>query len=237
MQSRWLTERQYRLYIPTDALADITGEGNDSITLNLTVADPEKSATIRLNLIPRTEGALYIIQLLSSSNQLQREFTLLGGGEQLINYVPTGEMRIRVIEDLNGNGRWDSGNLVERRQSERAEFYKNEQQEELFTMKAGWEFDFPIDMSKLFAPVTMEQLIERLDSRERVRLQKEEEKRREQNSNGSGQSGGQSSGGRSSLSGMTGGAGGMGGMMGGMSGMGGASGAGGSRQGAGLRTR
>ena len=237
MQSRWLTERQYRLYIPTDALADITGEGNDSITLNLTVADPEKSATIRLNLIPRTEGALYIIQLLSSSNQLQREFTLLGAGEQLINYVPTGEMRIRVIEDLNGNGRWDSGNLVERRQSERAEFYKNEQQEELFTMKAGWEFDFPIDMSKLFAPVTMEQLIERLDSRERVRLQKEEEKRREQNSNGSGQSGGQSSGGRSSLSGMTGGAGGMGGMMGGMSGMGGASGAGGSRQGAGLRTR
>ena len=224
MQSRWLKERQYRLHIPTDALADITGEGNDSMKINLTVADVEKFATLRLNIKPRSEGAVYMIQLLNSSNKVQREFTHLGAGEHVINYVPTGEMRIRVVEDMNGNGRWDSGNLVERRQSERAELYKNEQQEELFTMKAGWEFDFSLDMTTLFAPVTMEQLVERLDRREQVRLQKEAEKRKEAAQSEQGHNHGSSGG--SSLSGMMGG---MGGLMGGSGG--------GTSQNSSLRTR
>ncbi|MBR2072545.1 MAG: hypothetical protein IJ976_02640, partial [Alistipes sp.] len=57
-------------------------------------------------------------------------------------------------------------------------------EEELFTMKAGWEFEFSLDMASLFAPVTMEQLIQRLDRREQVRLQKEAEERRKQAQSG-----------------------------------------------------
>ncbi len=178
MQSRWLPERQYRLYIPTDALADITGEGNDSITLYLTVADINKFATLKFEVKPRTPEAVYVVQMLDSSNKLMREFQGIGGGNHTINYVPAGEIRLRIIEDMNGNGKWDSGNMVERRQGERAEFYKNDKEEELFTTKTGWEFEFTFDMAKIFAPVTMQQLIERLDKREMVRLQQEEERRR-----------------------------------------------------------
>ncbi len=205
MQSRWLAERNYRLYIPTDALADIAGEGNDSLTFNFSVSDIAKFATLRLNIIPREENSEYIIQLLDSSNKLQREFTHLRGGEHTINYVPTGEMRVRIIEDANRNGSWDSGNLVERRQSERAELYKNEQDEELFTMKAGWEFEFTLDMNTLFADVTMEQLIERLNYREQVRLQKEAEEKRKNAGEHSDHNHSHNSTGSNSLSGMTGG--------------------------------
>ncbi|MBO7330258.1 MAG: hypothetical protein J6U52_00500, partial [Alistipes sp.] len=56
-------------------------------------------------------------------------------------------------------------------------FYKNESEEELFTTKTGWEFEFTLDMNRLFAPITMEQLIERLDKREVQRLIKLEEER------------------------------------------------------------
>ena len=183
----------------------IKGEGNDSITLNLTVSDVAKFATLRLNIIPRNEGAEYIVQLLDSSNKLQREFTHLSGGEHTINYVPTGEMRVRIIEDANRNGSWDSGNLVERRQSERAELYKNEQDEELFTMKAGWEFEFTLDMGSLFAPVTMDQLIERLNYREQVRLRKEAEEKLKNAGEHSDHNHSHSTTGSNSISGMTGG--------------------------------
>ena len=206
MHSRWVADRNYQLYIPTDALADITGEGNDSLKLNFTVADIAKFATLRLDVKPRTEGAQYIIQLLSERNEVQREFPNIGAGVHTINYVPTGDMRIRIVEDLNGNGRWDSGNLVERRQSERAELYKNEQEEELFTMKAGWEFEFSLDMASLFAPVTMEQLIEQLNRREQVRLQKEAEKRREEAASGDSHNHNHGSTGMGSMGGMMGGA-------------------------------
>lgn len=59
----------------------------------------------------------------------------------------------------------------------RAEFYKNDRQEELFTTKTGWEFELTLDMNRIFAPVTMEELIRRLDQREQMRLRKEAERR------------------------------------------------------------
>lgn len=212
LRSRWLPERDYRLFIPTDALADITGEGNDSITLNLTVADIEKFATLKFNVVPRTPGAVYVVQLLDASNKLLRELRDIGGGNHTINYVAAGDMRMRIIEDLNSNGKWDSGNLVERRQSERAEFYKNDNEEELFTTKTGWEFEFTFDMQKIFAPVTMQELIERLDKRELVRLQQEEERRRK--AAASRKNGDSHDHGNSGMGGM----GGLGGMMGGSGG-------------------
>jgi hypothetical protein len=212
LRTAWDPTRKYKLFIPTDALADITGEGNDSLTLNLTVSDIEKFATLNLKVIPRLEGAVYVVQLLDSSNKPLREFRDIGAGNHTINYVPAGEVRIRIIEDLNGNGKWDSGNMVERRQSERAEFYKNEKEEELFTTKTGWEFEFTFDMAKIFAPVTMEQLIERLDKREMTRLIQEEERRRKAAAAKSNESHDHNSGGfgMGSLGGMMGGQGGQG---------------------------
>lgn len=182
LRSRWLPERQYRLRIPPDALADITGEGNDSITASLTVSKVEDYATLRLNVVPRREGDVYILQLVNADGVLLREDRDVGAGEHTMYYVPAGDMRLRIIEDLNGNGEWDSGNLVERRQSERAEFYKNDEQEELFTTKTGWEFDLTLDMNDIFAPVTMDELIRRLDRREQTRLRKEAERRAKEGS-------------------------------------------------------
>lgn len=177
LRSRWTPERRYRLFIPADALADIAGEGNDSISAALTVADIEKFATLKVTVIPREAGAKYILQAVDANNRLLSEVRGAGEGVHTINYIPAGDMRLRIIEDVNGNGEWDAGNLVERRQSERAEFYKNERDEELFTTKTGWEFEITLDMGRIFAPVTMEQLIERLDKREAAREAKEAEKR------------------------------------------------------------
>lgn len=218
IRTQWNAKRKYQLFFPTDSMEDITGEGNDSITMNLTVSDKDKFAVLNLRVLPRNPDYNYILQLTdASSNRVLREVRYAGGGVHTVNYVPAGEMRIRIIEDMNRNGQWDSGNLVERRQSERAEFYKNEKDEEIMTAKTGWEFDITLDMNQIFAPVTMQQLIERLDKREEARVLKLEEERRkkaleEQNKNAGGFGG---------MGGMGGGLGGMmggGGMTGGMGG-------------------
>ncbi len=92
------------------------------------------------------------------------------------NYVPAGEIKFRIIEDDNGNGRWDTGNVVERRQPERAEFYLNDRGEDTFATKVNWEIEFTMDMDALFAPMTMETLQRRLDEQELQRLRREAEK-------------------------------------------------------------
>ena len=120
---------------------------------------------------------------------------------------------MRIVEDMNSNGKWDSGNMVERRQSERSEFYKNEQEEELFTTKTGWEFEFTLDMGSIFAPITMQQLIERLDKREMQRLIKLEEDRQKARALEQKNQNQHNSGGGMGLGSMGGG---MGGMLGGI---------------------
>lgn len=230
IKANWDPLRQYSLRLPKDVMFDITGEGNDSLAATLTVSDIEKYATLKLNIIPRTEGASYVVQFVDALNnkKIIREVRHLGAGEHTLLYMPAGEMRMRIIEDINDNGEWDGGNLVEHRQSERAEFYKNERDEEIFTTKTGWEFDITLDMNKIFAPVTMEQLIEILDKREAARIIQAEKERRERELKKQGQGHNHGSGGM--MGGMGGMMGGAGGMMGGSSGMGGMMGGAGGMQ-------
>lgn len=225
MRSDWSPLRKYELFIPTDALADITGEGNDSLKMSLTVADKEKFAVVNLTVQPRKEEYRYVVQFVDSkSNKVVRTVKDLSSGTHTVNYVEPTDLKIRIIEDMNHNGRWDGGNMVEHRQSERSEFYKDVNGEETFTAKTGWEFDITLDMATIFAPITMQDLIERLDKREMERLAEEEKKRQEQGNqnrgNNQSQSGGMLGGGGmfGGGGGMFGGGGGMGGMMGGSSG-------------------
>ncbi|MBR2060844.1 MAG: Ig-like domain-containing protein [Tidjanibacter sp.] len=216
IKANWDAKRKYSLRLPKDVMFDVAGEGNDSLNSEITVADIDKFAKLNLTIKPRTEGGKYVVQFVDGQNNksIIREIRHLGEGTHTINYIPAGELRMRIIEDINDNGEWDGGNMVERRQSERAEFYKNERDEEIFTTKTGWEFDITLDMSRIFAPVTMEQLIEILDKREAIRIVKAEEKRREEARKKQGQ-GHNHGGGMGGFGGMMGGSGGLGGMMGG----------------------
>ena len=101
-------------------------------------------------------------------------------GDIQFNYVPAGEIQFRVIEDRNGNGRWDTGDLVARRQPERAEMYVNDAGENTFATKTNWEIEFTMNMDKIFAPVTMQSLSRMLDEQEMQRLRREAEKRAEE---------------------------------------------------------
>lgn len=218
IKANWNAKRKYSLRLPKDVMFDVAGEGNDSLNSEITVADIDKFAKLNLTIKPRTEGGKYVVQFVDGQNNksIIREIRHLGEGTHTINYIPAGELRMRIIEDINDNGEWDGGNMVERRQSERAEFYKNERDEEIFTTKTGWEFDITLDMSRIFAPVTMEQLIEILDKREAIRIVKAEEKRREEARKKQGQGHNHDhGGGMGGFGGMMGGSGGLGGMMGG----------------------
>jgi len=230
IKANWDAKRKYSLRLPKDVMFDVAGEGNDSLNSEITVADIDKFAKLNLTIKPRTEGGKYVVQFVDGQNNksIIREIRHLGEGTHTINYIPAGELRMRIIEDINDNGEWDGGNMVERRQSERAEFYKNERDEEIFTTKTGWEFDITLDMSRIFAPVTMEQLIEILDKREAIRIVKAEEKRREEARKKQGQGHNHDHGG--GMGGFGGMMGGSGGMMGGSGGLGGMMGGSGMQQ-------
>ena len=211
LKSRWREASKYSLMIPAGAITDIAGQQNDTIKGSYNTLDPEKLATVIVNVKGKGDGSKYILQLTTTSGTLQQEKRDITGGTVRFNYVPAGEIKLRIVEDANGNGIWDSGNVVERRQPERTELYVNDKGEDTFATKANWEMELEADMTKIFAPVTMESLIKMLDEREEQRVKKwleEQEKKRSENRDNHGHNHGTSS--NSGFGGM-GGLGGMGG--------------------------
>ena len=182
IRAPWKTGGQYTLTIPEGAITDVAGLSNDSIVGKYTVLDPEKFATVKIHVNGRDDGTKYIVQLLDGNNALKQERRDVTTGDIQFNYVPAGEIKFRVIEDRNGNGKWDTGNLVERRQPERAEIYANDEGEDTFATKTNWEIEFTMDMNRIFAPVTMQSLSRLLDEREAQRQRREAEKRAKEGS-------------------------------------------------------
>ena len=214
VRAKWESKSKYRFYIPQGSMTDVMGYQNDSISSSFSTFDPEKFSKIVLT-VKGEEGKKYIIQQTDASSKTQQQIEGVTSGQYTINFVSPGEIRIRIIEDTNGNGRWDAGDVVNRLQPERSEMFINDKGEDLFATKANWDIEIDIDMSNVFKPLTMENLIKILDEKEAARIKKlseEWEKKRierlqqeNQNNSGMGNSGGMM--------------GGFGGMMGGLGGM------------------
>ena len=197
LRAEWQPKAKYELMIPAGAFYNIAQEQNDTIRCKFDASDPEKYAIVNIKVKSTKSKARYIIQLTNAQGKVQKQIANATAGTYKFEYVSPGDIMIRVVEDLNGNGKWDTGDMVLMRQPERTEIYKNDDGVEAITTKANWEFDIDVDMDKLFAPVTMESVIKMLNDREDERLKKLSEdaaKKRQQNNSKSGQSG-QSSGG------------------------------------------
>ena len=175
LMAKWKELAKYNLMIPAGAFVDVSGEQNDTIKGTYTGIDHEKFAVVIVDVKGKPDGTKYIVQLTNAQGALQQQKRDVSGGKIQFNYVTPGDIKIRIIEDKNGNGKWDSGNVIERRQPERSELYANENGEDTFVTKANWEMELTIDMNKLFAPVTMQSLVKMLDDREAQRIKKLEE--------------------------------------------------------------
>ena len=176
LRAAWKPKAKYKLLIPEGAIVNAAGFQNDSISAEYTAADPEKYALVKVKVKGKGDGTRYIVQLTDAQNKVKQEKRDIAEGDIQFNYVDPGEIKFRIIEDKNGNGRWDTGNVIERRMPERAEYYINDEGEEVFATKANWEVELEMDMNKVFAPMTMEALTRMLDEREAQRLKKEAEK-------------------------------------------------------------
>ena len=212
----WTPKAKYELMMPAGVFENIARESNDTIKYSYTGADPEKFALLNINVKSTHPKARYILQITNAQGKVQREVRDVKAGKYVLDYITAGDIMLRVVEDMNGNGKWDTGDMVLMRQPERTEIFKNEDGQEVITTKENWEFDLEVDMDVLFAPITMESLVKMLDDREDERLKKlaidEAKKRQEANKSKNNQNSGMGFGGMG------------GGAMGGLGGLGGGGG-------------
>lgn len=165
LSAQWKPSSEYQLFIPPGALVNTKGESNDSITLKFKTFNEGDYSKLQITTKGRTPDSKYVIQILGKGREIIREQEA-GTGTYTFLYIPPGEIRIRIIDDINGNGQWDAGSVTERRQPEGVEIFVTESGKEEITAKPGWNLTYNIDMKELFSPVTMEDMKRSLARRE-----------------------------------------------------------------------
>ncbi|MBQ4279073.1 MAG: Ig-like domain-containing protein [Rikenellaceae bacterium] len=172
LRAPWAAETPYELLIPEGVFENIAGERNDTLKASFTVLPPDDFASVALNVRGKTPASRYIVQLTDENGRVLREQQGATTGKYTFTYVKPGTVKIRVIEDANGNGRWDAGDMIHRLQPERVAVYITDKEEDVLSLREGREVEVDLDMNRLFAPVTMESLSEELERAYRIKVRK-----------------------------------------------------------------
>lgn len=129
--------KQYELHIDSAAVRDIYGVCNDrkKFTLTLKTAEDYSVLLVRLkDYDPRIR-----LQLLNEKDQPVRELPALPDGTKF-EYLAPKTYYLRLYFDLNGDGKWTTGDWATKRQPEPVYYFPYK-----LTLRANWDFEETFD--------------------------------------------------------------------------------------------
>lgn len=134
----------YTLTIPPRKFLDILGFVNDSVQLKFQTNNIENYATLKLKIFNASANYKIVEVISAKDKKLMERFFILGNEKKMVTLkgLAEGSYEIRVIDDVNKNGVWDTGNFDLRTQPEKVTIFNN-----LPQLKGGWEgeFDLPLE--------------------------------------------------------------------------------------------
>ena len=132
---RWQEKSAYRMVLPAGTIRDIFGQETDSMNIVFQVSSAGNFGKIFLQLEGLVDSVQYVVQLLQQNGSLADETLIRGGSDGKISFAALSPQsyQIRIAEDRNSNGRWDTGNFTQHRQPERVQI------ETLEPLRAGWD--------------------------------------------------------------------------------------------------
>jgi len=123
----------YRCTLLDDALTDIYTLANDSISYKTRTKSPEDYGTLILNFSGNYQGGL-IVELLDKKEELVQKQYLEKPESTQINLLKPGTYFVRLTFDENGNGLWDTGSFLARKQAEKVLYIDRP-----IELRANWE--------------------------------------------------------------------------------------------------
>ena len=113
---------EYHLNLPMAIFKDVNGFTNDSSYTKVSLPTDEKLSSLILEL--KNVNARYIVELVNPQmTTVYRKYIIENECELLFPYLKANDYSIRITEDLNNNGKLDTGILLSRQQPEKVQLY------------------------------------------------------------------------------------------------------------------
>ena len=133
--AEWEPEKEYQLKIDSSAVVGLYGLHTDKVEQTLKVKKLDEYGTLLFNL----QGAspTSIVELLDNSGKVLRQQRVSSENTADFYYLPpNAKYYVRLFNDRNGNGKWDTGNVKESIQPEEVYYFPK-----VWEMKANFEFE------------------------------------------------------------------------------------------------
>jgi hypothetical protein len=149
LKYRWRQGSKYELILNESAFTSIYGDKNKRLPSKRFQVDKTEnysSLTVKVTVPPDTSKA-YVVELLNEQKVVLQSNPIRSSTSVVYNGYLTGKYLIRVIYDENRNGRWDSGNVRQKRQPENIWV-----SDKVISLRPNWEAEEAITVPK--EPIT-----------------------------------------------------------------------------------
>ena len=134
----------YSIFIKPRAIKDIRGTENDTLQFNVVSQTLEDYGNVFLDVIANNDSK-YILHLLDSNSNIIREFKNVNSlSTYIFDYIRPGKYTFRLIEDLNSNDLWDTGNYLKQVQPEPVYYFPSE-----LDVRANWDLNETFNLNLL----------------------------------------------------------------------------------------
>ena len=166
--AEWEPEKEYQLKIDSAAIVGLYGLHTNKVEQTLKVKKLDEYGTLLFNLeeAPSTS----VVELLDNGGKVLRQQRISPENTADFYYLaPNTKYYVRLFNDRNGNGKWDTGNVEKGAQPEEVYYFPK-----VWEMKANFEFEETWNIHA--TPVDKQKLDE-------IKKQKPEETKKVQNKN------------------------------------------------------
>ena len=138
LKSKLEEKKSYLFVADSASFGNIYNERCDSIGIKFSVKDPESYCKLTMEI--RNYNGARIIQLLDKTEKPISEIRMKKDGKVIFPLLEIGVYRLRVIYDLNDDGKWTTGDFDKHLQPEPVSYYPDE-----IELKTGWNLEFTGD--------------------------------------------------------------------------------------------
>lgn len=148
----WKPGAKYRLIIDSASFEDIYHISNDSLVLRFRCRLKDEYGNLKLLIKVTDSTSDYFLEILQKDKIIQKSKLSFSSSpddawnsiELKIEYLSPGSYKIRVTQDSNKNGKWDTGDYLKHQQPESVFYYPEE-----INLRANWEMELDFDLSKI----------------------------------------------------------------------------------------
>ena len=132
----WKPGSRYIVLVPSGAFTDIFSLQNDTLISAFRTKQETDYASISGVFSSASNRYPAIVQLVDESDRVYKEMSLSRDTTIEFSFISAGKYRLKVIQDLNSNGRWDTGNYLNKIQPEFVFYYPD-----LIQMRSNWDVE------------------------------------------------------------------------------------------------